>query len=237
MDKNNINIFILAGGFGTRLRSVVNDVPKPMAPILNIPFLEYQIKEIRKYFPSSRIYLLTHYLSEIIEDYFRSDKSIIVLKEKKPLGTGGSIKNAINQLQLIESESILVFNGDTYIAPDLNSMVKNSKNKISILGSLQNNCDRYGTLIIENNFITNFNEKKVGINNSYINAGCYYFNNLEFFTKIKEEIFAIEDKFKEYLLNKKIDLFRYHDIFIDIGIPEDYDKMIKYIKDLNNGER
>ncbi len=93
--RDNIKIFILAGGFGTRLKTVVSDIPKPMAPILNKPFLEYQIREIKKYLPNHEIYLLTHYLSEIIEDYFKDDKSIIILKEEKPLGTGGSIKNAI----------------------------------------------------------------------------------------------------------------------------------------------
>ena len=235
MDK--IKILILAGGFGTRLKTVVSDVPKPMAPILDKPFLEYQISEVRKCFPHSKIYLLTHYLSEIIEDYFKDDKFIIILKEEKPLGTGGSIKNAIKELQLDINESILIFNGDTYIKPDLDIMVKNVKSKISILGSLQQNCDRYGTLTIQDNKIVDFNEKEVGIKNSYINAGCYYFKDLDFFNQIKEEKFAIEDKFKKYLLNDTIDIFRYDDIFIDIGIPEDYTKMINYIKEVQNASR
>ncbi len=235
--RDNIKIFILAGGFGTRLKTVVSDIPKPMAPILNKPFLEYQIREIKKYLPNHEIYLLTHYLSEIIEDYFKDDKSIIILKEEKPLGTGGSIKNAISKLQLNITEPILVFNGDTYIKPNLNNMIYISKAKVSILGSLQKNCDRYGTLTIQNNKIVDFNEKKIGIKDSYINAGCYYFKDLEFFNQIKENEFAIEDKFKEYLLNDSVDVFRYNDIFIDIGIPEDYTKMINYIKDLKNENR
>lgn len=235
--SNNINILLLAGGFGTRLQSVVSNVPKPMAPILAKPFLEYQIYEIRKYFPLSKIYLLTHYLSEIIEDYFKDDKSIIILKEEKPLGTGGSIKNAISQLKLDINDPILILNGDTYIKPDLKEMINNTKNEVSILGSFQNNCDRYGTLTIKNDNIVDFNEKKIGINNSYINAGCYYFKDLEFFNMIKENKFAIEDKFKKYLLNNKIDIYKYNDIFIDIGIPKDYNKMIQYIKEEDNAKR
>ncbi len=131
----------------------------------------------------------------------------------------------------------MVFNGDTYIKPNLNNMIYISKAKVSILGSLQKNCDRYGTLTIQNNKIVDFNEKKIGIKDSYINAGCYYFKDLEFFNQIKENEFAIEDKFKEYLLNDSVDVFRYNDIFIDIGIPEDYTKMINYIKDLKNENR
>ncbi len=232
-----MKILILAGGFGTRLKSVVSGVPKPMAPILNKPFLEYQISEIKKYFPDAKIYLLTHYLSDIIEDYFKNDKSIIILKEEIALGTGGSVKSAINLLELCVDEKILLLNGDTYIKPNLKEMIYNIKNEISIVGVFQENCDRYGTLLIKGNDIVDFNEKKVGEKNSYINAGCYYFNNLSFFSSIREEVFSLEDKLKEYLLNKTIDIFRYNGIFIDIGIPKDYTKMINYIQEESNARR
>lgn len=226
-----LNIFILAGGFGTRLQEVVKNVPKPMAPILQKPFLEYQINEIQKYYPKNRIYLLTHYLSEIIENYFKKNELITIIKEELPLGTGGSIKNAIKELDLNKNDSLLIFNGDTYIKPNLKNMVLLTKTDISILGSLQNNCDRYGTLTIKDEIIVDFNEKQIGKKNSYINAGCYYFKNLDFFSQIQENKFAIEDKFKEYLLNSKIGIFKYNGIFIDIGIPKDYEKMINYVKE------
>ena len=226
------NIFILAGGFGTRLKEVVSDVPKPMASINNKPFLEYQIYEIRKYFPEVKIYLLTYYLSKIIEDYFKNDESIIIIKEKESLGTGGSIKNAIQSLNLGTNNSVMIFNGDTYIKPNLEEMIKNAKYDVTIVASKQNNCDRYGTLIInDNNSIVDFKEKEIGISDAYINAGCYYFKNLEFFKNIKEQNFAIEDRFKDYLLKDTIGVFRYNEVFIDIGIPEDYTKMIKYIEE------
>lgn len=231
---NNINIFILAGGFGKRLKSVISDIPKPMAPIDNKPFLYYQIKQIRDYFPENKIYILTHYLSEVIESYFKDDSSIIILKESKPLDTGGSIKNAINILQLQRDSSILVFNGDTYIKPNLKDMINKSQGKISILASLEENCDRYGTLSIKENEIIDFNEKQLELKNSYINAGCYYFNNLDFFANIEEEKFAIEDKFKKYLSHDTIAAYKYKDIFIDIGIPEDYERMKNYIKEVTN---
>ena len=66
----NIKILILAGGFGTRLRDVVSDVPKPMAPVNKKPFLLHKIEKIRKYLPKSQIYLLTHHMSDIIEEYY-----------------------------------------------------------------------------------------------------------------------------------------------------------------------
>ena len=69
-EAENLNIFILAGGFGTRLREVVSDVPKPMAPINGKAFLDYQIEEIRRFFPTHTIHLLTHYKSEVIQKYY-----------------------------------------------------------------------------------------------------------------------------------------------------------------------
>ena len=90
-----MTILILAGGFGTRLKKVVANVPKPMADICGKPFLTYQIDAIRRYYPQESIYLLTHYKSEIIQEYFQEDNKIRVIEEKDPLGTGGSILNAI----------------------------------------------------------------------------------------------------------------------------------------------
>ena len=207
-------VFILSGGFGTRLRRVVSDVPKPMAPILDKPFLEYQVELIRDYLPFAKIYLLTYYKSEIIENHFKGDKNIEILKEDEPLGTGGSIKNAIDKLKISKDEKLLIFNGDTYVKPDLEEFLKN-ESPVAILGSYQEKCDRYGTLSIENDYVVDFNEKDKDAKNSYINAGCYLFNELKFFEKIGDKVFSIEDKFKEYLLKNRISLFRYNDVFID----------------------
>ncbi len=225
-----MKIFILAGGFGTRLQSIINDVPKPMAPILNTPFLDYQIDEIRKYFPNTIIYLLTHYKSNIIEEYYKNNSLIKIVKEDEPLGTGGSIKNTIKILNLKNNSQLLILNGDTYIKPNLQNMINNSFHDISILSSFQEDCSRYGTLEIKDDLIINFNEKSQNCVNNFINAGCYYFKDLTFFINIKNSIFAIEDEFKNYLDNYgKISTYKYKNIFIDIGIPDDYKKMIEYI--------
>lgn len=228
-----LNILILAGGFGTRLQSMVSDVPKPMAPINDKP-LTYQIDVVRKFFADSKIYVLTHYLSEIIEEYFKNDESIQIIKESEPLGTGGSIKNAIKYLNLDNESSCLILNGDTYIRPDLQEFINSTQDSISIVGSFQKDCDRYGVLKIEDEKVVDFLEKKVGVVNSYINAGCYYFKDLSFFKSIKESKFGLENEFKKYLLLKRIGIFYYNDVFIDIGIPEDYKKMINFVSNDEN---
>lgn len=222
-------IFILAGGLGTRLRSAISDLPKPLAPINNIPFLDYQIKEIKKYYSENKIYLLTHYQSDKIEEYYSNNNEISIICENELLGTGGSIKNAIKVLKLSFDSKILVLNGDTYLEVNLKKFVANSKSYISILSSFQEDCSRYGSLEIKDDFICDFKEKKRDEKNSYINSGCYFFNNLNFFEDIKAYKFSIEEEFIKYLTHGKIRTYKYDGIFIDIGIPSDYEKMKKYI--------
>ena len=82
-----------------------------MAPIGNIPFLEYQINMIEKSIPEYEMTILTHHKSQIIEEYFRDNTKVKVIREHKPLGTGGAIKNAIETLKYENKEPILVLNG------------------------------------------------------------------------------------------------------------------------------
>ena len=227
LDKD-INILILAGGFGTRLIGVLDDhTPKPMANVNGRPFLEYKIDEIRKFFPQNKIFLLTHYLSDYIESHFKNHFNIYCIKEDEPLGTGASIKHAINKLGLNESDSLIVFNGDTYLKPDLTKLVADTKNNISIVACFCDNTIRFNTLQIENNNIIKFLDKNSDISTNYINGGCYYFKDLSFLKSIKEDIFSIEDIFMDFVINNPIKALIYDDIFIDIGVPEDYTKIQK----------
>lgn len=229
-----MKIFILAGGFGTRLKSVVKELPKPMAPITkDKAFLDFQIEFIRDYFPQAEIYLLTYYLSEVIEKHYKNDSKIHIIKEKIPLGTGGSIVNAIKHLNLPIETKLLVLNGDTYIKPNLYDLIHNNNiiSDIAIVASFQENCERFGSLNIKNGRIIEFKEKDKNCKKSYINAGCYFFNNLSIFQdSLRDNInFAIEELIDDKLKDFNIYAYLYNDIFIDIGIPEDYHKMIKHI--------
>ncbi|MGD9817313.1 MAG: sugar phosphate nucleotidyltransferase, partial [Desulfomonilaceae bacterium] len=113
-----ITAFILAGGMGSRLKPVVWDRPKPLAPIGQKPFLEILIDSIiRKGIQS--IVLLTGFMSEQIEDfvlkYGAADISIVISREESPLGTGGAVKNA----QEFATDPTLLVNGDTYFEADI----------------------------------------------------------------------------------------------------------------------
>ena len=226
MSIEDIKIFILVGGFGTRLRSVVDDVPKPMAPINNKPFLAYKIETIREYLPKNQIYLLTHYMSDIIEKFFENDKTVKIIKEDMPMGTGGSFKNAVKLLNLKDNERIMLMNGDTYIKPNYFDFIENSSKEINMMTSMANDCSRFNTLVIKNNKIVDFKEKTPNAVNKYINIGCYVFNNLNFIKNIPDKCFSLEEKFKDFINLIDIKPYEYKGVFIDIGIPDDYKRLI-----------
>lgn len=226
MSRDNIKIFILVGGFGTRLREVVSNVPKPMAPVNEKPFLSYKIEMVRKYMPDNKIYLLTHYMSDIIKEFFVRQANINIIKEKEALGTGGSLKNAIMHLDLCDDESIMVLNGDTYIEANYIDFMNKSTSDINIMVKKIKDCGRFNTLEIKEQEVIEFKDKNIHSNNEYINIGCYIFNDLTFIKRTSEKVFSIENKFKEIAGSINIKPYEYHGEFIDIGIPSDYKKLI-----------
>ena len=222
----NIKILILAGGFGTRLRDMVSDVPKPMAPINKKPFLLHKIEKIREYLPKNQIYLLTHHMSDIIEEYFKGYSNIHFIKEEQALGTGGSIKNAIAMIGLRDEERILVMNGDTYIEPNYVDFIENATLEINMMTSVVEDCSRFNTLKIKNNKVIEFKKKDSAIHDASINIGCYIFNNLNFIKNIPEKCFSLENKFNEMIDSINIKSYEYDGVFIDIGTPDDYQRLI-----------
>ena len=165
---------ILAGGFGTRLSHIVSDVPKPMAPINDIPFLEYIIKQLQSQGFDNFLFL-TGYKSEIIENHFKDLKNSVFIKEESALGTGGAILNAFNQLY----DDFFVINGDTFFDIDFSILEDFGKDKpCTIALRYTNNIQRYGFVDIDDNFkIISFVEKGNLPKNridGYINGGIYY---------------------------------------------------------------
>ena len=211
---------ILAGGFGTRLKDVLKDRPKPMAIINGTPFLEILIRKLKKS-EIDRIILAVGYKSEVIMSHFKNSFEgieIVYSVEDEPLGTGGAIKKAAN---LCQSTDIIVLNGDTYFDCDLvemNKIYTKSNCDITLaLKRVQNNV-RYGTVKIHQNKIIDFNEKKYQ-SEGFINAGTYVINK-NVFSSIELNVFS----FEKILESKVFSMCAYESegFFIDIGIPEDY---------------
>lgn len=211
---------ILAGGFGTRLQSVVADVPKPMAPINDKPFLAYLVEELISN-GITRIIMAVGYKKEVIEDYFKNNYkgcTIEYSNEDTPLGTGGCVKQAFS---LCNEEKVFVINGDTMFKVDLNKMALLGANSIAV--KPLTNFDRYGEVVF-NEYINLFKEKQY-CSKGHINGGIYLLNKNIFDNYNLENRFSLEvDFFEKYLKELKLKPFISDTYFIDIGIPEDYDK-------------
>ena len=219
---------ILAGGFGTRLSHVVSDVPKPLAPIGNIPFLEFVIKTLEKQGFDSFVFLTGH-KAEQIEKQFKYIKNVVFIKEETALGTGGAILNAFDKLQ----DEFYVINGDTFFDIDYDILEEFGKDKpISIALRYTNNIERYGFVDIDDSFVIKSFVEKGSLPDDkidgYINGGIYYIHKSAlkpFADRFNGEFISLETEiFPKLLTNNKLNGLPLGGCFIDIGIPEDYYK-------------
>ncbi|NVJ60869.1 MAG: NTP transferase domain-containing protein [Gammaproteobacteria bacterium] len=223
-----MEVIILAGGLGTRLRSEVSDVPKPMAPVGAKPFLEVILDNFLR-FDISKFVISIGYLGGVISSYFgNSYKGIEIAycHEDEPLGTGGAIKKALNY---IENQQAIIVNGDTFIDLDFSDMFSQfSRQQSQIMIALKevDNCSRYGTVKINsNNLVVDFSSNQTG--KGLINTGVYMVS-CDFFRKLfTEEKFSFEKYIESNVSSLNINAYISNSYFIDMGIPEDYQKAIK----------
>jgi D-glycero-alpha-D-manno-heptose 1-phosphate guanylyltransferase len=224
---------ILAGGLGTRLRSAIPDLPKCMAPVAGKPFLHWVVVYFQKQGIEKFIFSLG-YKHEIIEEYLKKELSIINYQlsiEKEPLGTGGAIQLACEKAT---EKNVAVINGDTFFKIDLQKLSAFHQEKnadCTLCLKPIRNFDRYGAVELnENNSIKNFSEKKF-YENGLINGGVYALNVKNFLDKYLPEKFSFEKDYLEkfYTTGKLFGLIQ-DEYFIDIGIPEDYERAQKEMK-------
>lgn len=223
-----MEVIILAGGFGTRLQSVVKDVPKPMADINGKPFLEYLLNYLSQY-NITNVVLSVGYKQDTIKNYFKDKYNNINLEyscEEEPLGTGGAIKQAIGMLNK-KDDKALVINGDTFFQADLSKLIEVDtplNSDITLCLKEMINFDRYGSVKVDSDVITKFEEKKF-YKKAYINCGVYVISK-NIFTKTETlNKFSLEEFLETNLSNIKACSYISNDsYFIDIGIPDDYAK-------------
>jgi len=235
---HNINeAIILAGGLGTRLRSVVNDKQKVMAEVSNRPFISYLIDNLSNANIKKVILALGHLSETVIEniqEFCPNSVELLISKEDQPLGTGGAIKKAS---EFVTKENVLIMNGDSIIFHNLEKLIEfhSSKNAIfSMLLSKSNNSSRFGLVTVNKNHeIIQFHEKtkdlKPRATQGLINAGVYVANT-KLLRDFKSERFDIEkDVFPSLIGNSFYGLLSNRKL-LDIGIPEDYSIAEEFIK-------
>ena len=214
---------ILAGGMGTRLKSVITDIPKCMAPVAGKPFLYYLLSTLETS-GFEHIILSLGYKHESIETWLKGYKTSLLITpviEDIPLGTGGAVKFAMSKAT---QNSVFVFNGDSYLGLDYQALYNfhNEQQALATIALKQMfRFDRYGKVEIDDNArIVSFGEKQY-CDAGFINGGVYVINRnaLENFSGK----FSLEkDFFEPEASTGRLAGYPTNGYFIDIGIPEDY---------------
>lgn len=225
-----MEVIILAGGLGTRLRSVVNEVPKCMAPVAGRPFLWYLLKYLARY-NISRVVLSVGYLREAIFKWMEEVKGEFPFEfdyaiEEEPLGTGGGIRMALSK---VKNDRAFVLNGDTFFEVKLDKLYDChivSKKSITLALKPMKDFERYGSVDLDKKTgtILSFNEKKY-CKEGLINGGVYVVEKNAFCFDNFPSKFSFETAILEPLCatNKLLGVVM-KGYFIDIGIPEDYQR-------------
>ncbi len=218
---------ILAGGLGTRLRSVAPDIPKPMVPVASRPFLDHLLAYLEAQGIREAVLSVGHLRDQIISHYGdRSGKIRITYAiEETPLGTGGALALALAQSS---QSSVFVVNGDTWLELDYRAMYAThhaASARISIAAKQMEDASRYGRLRIEAGRITGF-EARGGAGPGVINAGVYLLDRNAMLSQMRiglTEKFSFEADFMEPRVGQLQPLaYITQARFIDIGVPEDY---------------
>jgi len=224
---------ILAGGLGTRLRSVVSDLPKCMAPVAGKPFLFFVIEHLLLQGVDSFIFSVG-YKSEMIIDYVTDqypglNKQFSI--EAEPLGTGGAVKLAC---RLVTENYVLVLNGDTLFKIDvewLSTFHSSNSADCSLCLKPMNDFDRYGVVELnDDSSIASFKEKQQ-YESGLINGGVYALNVEGFLQETLPQKFSFEKDYLETFFDKrKMYGLIQDEYFIDIGIPEDFERALFELK-------
>lgn len=215
---------ILAGGMGTRLQSVVSDVPKPMADINGKPFLEYLLQYISSY-GITRVILSVGYKSDVIVKHFGTrfnGVEIVYSIENEPLGTGGAIVQSLNY---VNDSDFFLLNGDTFFGIDFQKLTQahqEQRNNMTLSLKPMSNFDRYGAVTLAGKRVTAFVEKRF-ITSGLINGGVYVLKtNIPDLKQLAEKFSFESDYLEKKLHELQVGAYIEDAYFIDIGIPEDY---------------
>ena len=230
-DLSKIDVAILCGGSGNRLRSAIGESQKVMAKMGESPFLDFLLNDLIDQ-GFKRFILMTGYKAEAVEEYYRRKKSgaqFEFSRETQPLGTGGALKNAG---RLIQSDPFICMNGDSFCSLNYKDLIrffcsKNSPGAIAV-SKIDDKKD-YGTIILDDSRrIVGFKEKikdpSATGNALYANAGVYCLSRGIFKFMPDAKKFSLETDFFPALTKEKIFGFETKGNFLDIGTPERFQK-------------
>jgi D-glycero-alpha-D-manno-heptose 1-phosphate guanylyltransferase len=231
-----IDAAILVGGLGTRLRGVVDDVPKPLAPVLGRPFLYYLLDMLARYGVRS-ITLCSGYLAELVRDKVGDEWLGIPIHhsvEDQPLGTAGALALAKG---FLKSDRVLVMNGDTWLEPDFTSFRQLAQNCDCCIASVRvTDASRYGLLEYNRSGrLIAFREKSCTLAGPRsINAGVYFLSQPLLSTLPKCRMSLETHILPGLVAEGRVLVFESTSPFLDIGIPSDYAAASDFLAAMNS---
>ena len=232
----NIDIIILAGGLGTRLRSIIGNNPKCLSPVNGQPFIHFLMDQYVAQGFKRFIVSVGYQKEKVIKSLkFRKDCKIIFCEEYEPLGTGGAIKKSE---QYITSNNVIIINGDSFINLNTDHLVNwhyKMESDCTIVATEIENSNRYGTIEIgKKSRLVGFKEKNDTSSQGLVNAGIYVMNKSIFNLMPDEKPFSVELEFFPKILNESTYAYICNKELIDIGTPDSYKKFMenyqKYIR-------
>jgi D-glycero-alpha-D-manno-heptose 1-phosphate guanylyltransferase len=228
-----MKLLVLAGGFGTRLKTTVGDVPKALAPVDGAPFLQLQIKNWLAQGMGEFVFLLHHQADQLI-DFLQMQRGQLFngsqvnwVIEPMPMDTGGAVAHAVKACDL--SGDFLLINADTWLGSGLIEMTRSVAPAIAVVNST--NVSRYGQVHFDDEKrIIAFSEKKAQQTSGWINAGLCRLN-ADLFRRWDGQPFSLEHKlFPALVRNRLLSAVPLKTDFIDIGVPSDYAEFIRWVE-------
>lgn len=215
---------ILAGGLGSRLKEVVSDLPKPLAPIHDKPFLDILLAQLDAFEMVSKVILAVGYRADQVVSYYEKRPNITFSIESSPLGTGGALKKALDS---VSSEDVLVCNGDSFLDYSLAEMWQHYRAAdadITMACRKVEEASRYGQVDFdeERGRILGFQEKSSEKLEGWINGGVYLMKRDILRDFPSNHPFSLEQELFPKLLKKRMFSYPVAGLFIDIGTKESY---------------
>lgn len=221
-----MQVVLMAGGLGLRLRPLTNDIPKPMVPILGKPYLEYQIQYLRQY-DFTDIVVLSGYLGRVIRDYFGNGKkfgvNMVYSEEPSPLGTGGGLRYAKD---LLDKRFLIVY-GDSFLPIDLRKFATDF-GKVPAMGMIVVYDNSEGDTTVKNNvrldvdgYVGQYDKRLPDPSLRFVEAGISAFHKkiLSYFPD--EPVVSLEEQvFPKLILDRQLMGWPTSQRFYDIGKPD-----------------
>ncbi|MBN1670961.1 MAG: nucleotidyltransferase family protein [Kiritimatiellae bacterium] len=227
-----VDVAVLCGGLGKRLRSVLGTTPKPMAPIADRPFLALLLDHVASH-GFRRFVLCTGYGADVVESWFAALEPgyiVVTSREDTPLGTGGALRHAASQLG---SDPVLVLNGDSFCAVPFRRMLARHAATAADVTIAVTSVERpgdYGTVTFgTDGRITAFTEKARQGGGNHVNAGVYLFRRVILAELDSRSPLSLEHDVFPTLLQRRLIAFRVPGPLLDIGTPARYEQAKRQI--------